>query len=87
MAFYIIDRYIPGGGVLLRRALFDSWAISYSVGFVSRRRPFSTEAQIGLSYAVEKGLFQLRIPTGGSSRKSRVFRLEELSRKSLTRVF
>ena len=34
-------------------------AISYAVGFVSRKRPFSTEAQIGLSYAVEKGLYRL----------------------------
>ena len=68
-------------------------AISYAVGFVSRKRPFSTEAQIGLSYEVEKGLFRpnffrLRIPTGGSSRKTRIFRLEEkLSRKSFTCVF
>ena len=54
------------------------------------------EAQIGFSYAVEKGLFRLdffrlRIPTGGSSRKARLFRLdppvEKLSRKSFTRVF
>ena len=71
-------------------------AISYAVGFVRRKRPFSTEAQIGLSYAVEKGLFRLdffrpRIPTGGSSRKTRLFRLdppvEKLSRKSFTRDF
>ena len=46
-------------------------AISYTVGFVSRRRPFSTEAQIGLSYTVEKGLFRpnffrLSFPTGAS---------------------
>ena len=34
-------------------------AISYAVGFVGRKRPFSTEAQIGLSYAVEKGIFRL----------------------------
>ena len=51
-----------------------SKAISYTVRFVSRKRPFSTEAQIELSYTVEKGLFRLnffrrRIPTGGSSRK------------------
>ena len=54
------------------------------------------EAEIGLSYAVEKGLlrlnfFLLRIPTGGSSRKTRLFRLdppvEKLSRKRFTRVF
>ena len=73
-----------------------SEAISYAVGFFSRKRPFSTEAQIGLAYAVDKGLFRLnffllRIPTGGSSRKSRLFRLdppvEKLSRKSFTRVF
>ena len=71
-------------------------AIAYAVGFVSRKRPFSTEAQIGLAYAVEKGLFRLnffrlRIPTGGSSRRNRLFRLdppvEKLSRKSFTRVF
>ena len=42
---------------------------------------FSTEAQVELSYAVEKGLyllnfFRLRIPTGGSSRKTRLFRLD-----------
>ena len=56
---------------------FDTYfqAISYAVGFVSRKRPFSTEAQIGRSYAVENGLFRLnffglRIPTGGSSRKT-----------------
>ena len=72
-------------------------AIYHAVGFVSRKRPFSTEAQIGLSYAAEKGLFlrlnvfRLRIPTGGSSRKTRFFRLdspvEKLSRTSVTRVF
>ena len=71
-------------------------AISYTVGFVSRKWPFSTEAQIELSYTVEKGLFRLnsfrlRIPIGGSSRKTRLFRLdppvEKLSRKSFTRVF
>ena len=49
-------------------------AISYKVGFVSRKRPFPTEAQIGLSYTVEKELlrpnfFRLSFPTGGSSRK------------------
>ena len=33
-------------------------AISYTVGFVSRKRPFSTdEAQSKLSYTVERGLF------------------------------
>ena len=57
---------------------------------------FSTEALLGLSYAVEKGLFRLnffrlRIPTGGSSRKTRLFQLdlsvEKLSRKSFTHVF
>ena len=56
----------------------------------------STKAQIGLSYAFEKELFRLnfsrlRIPTGGSNRKTRLFRLgppvEKLSRKSVTRVF
>ena len=50
-------------------------ATSYTVEFVSRKRPFSTDAQIELSYTVEKGLFllnffRLRIPTGGSSRKT-----------------
>ena len=50
-------------------------AISYTVEFVSRERPFSTEAQIELSYTVGTGLFRLnffrlRIPTGGSSRKT-----------------
>ena len=57
---------------------------------------FRLKPKIGLSYAVEKGLFRLnffrlRIPTGGSSRKTRLFRLgssvEKLSRKSVTRVF
>ena len=56
-------------------------AISHTAGFVSRKRPFSTEAQIGLSYTVEKvffllDFFRLRIPTGGSSRKNRFFRLD-----------
>ena len=55
-------------------------AISYAVGVVSRKRPFPTEAQIGLSYAIEQGLFRLnffrlRISTGGSSRKTRLSRL------------
>ena len=51
-------------------------AISYTVGFASRKRPFSTEA-VGLSYTVEKELFQLNSTfldlisrLGGSSRKS-----------------
>ena len=57
---------------------------------------FSTEAQIGLSDTVEKGLFRLNFfrlsfPTGESSRKSQLFRLdpaaEKLSRKSFTLVF
>ena len=70
--------------------------ISYTVGFVSRKRPFSTEAQIGLSYTVEKGLFRLNFfrlsfPTGGSSRKTRLFRLdlsvEKLGQKSFTPAF
>ena len=77
----------------------EEWfkAISYTaVGFASRKRPFSTEAQIGLSYTVEKGLsrlnfFRLSFPTGGSGRKTRLFRLdlsvEKLSRKSFTPVF
>ena len=50
-------------------------AISYTVGFVSRKRPFSADAQIGLSYTVQKGLFRLNFfcvssPIGGSSRKT-----------------
>ena len=73
----------------------NCWTISYTIGFVSRKRPFSTEAQIGLSYTIEKwpfrlNLFGLRILTGGSSRKSRVIRLdppaEKLSRERFTRV-
>ena len=55
-------------------------AISYAVGFVSRKRPSPAEARIGLSYAVEKGLFRLNF-----------FRLdppvEKLGRKSFTRDF
>ena len=72
---------------------FEGKAISYTVEFVSRKRPFLTEAQIGLSYTVEKRLFRLnfcrlRFPTGGSGRKTRFFRLDgQLSRKSFTRVF
>ena len=50
-------------------------ALSYTVGFVSRKRPFSTEAQVGVSYTVEKGLFRLNFfrlsfPIGGSSGKT-----------------
>ena len=76
--------------------MWELKAISYAVGFVSRKRHFPTEAQIGLSHEVEKRLFRLnffrlRISTGGSSRKTRLFRLdppvEKLSRKSFTRVF
>ena len=53
----------------------DGKSISYTVGFVSRKRPLSTEAQIGLSYTVEKGRFRLNFsrlsfPTDGSSRKT-----------------
>ena len=84
--------------VVLQRCnkVLSSQAISYTVGFVSQKPPFSTEAQIGLSSIVEKGLFRLnffllRIATGGSSRKSRVYRLdppvEKLGRNSFTRVF
>ena len=51
-----------------------SWVISYAVGFVSRKRPFSTEAQIGLSYS-QKVTFRLDLS------------VEKLSRKKLTRVF
>ena len=55
--------------------IFSRKAISYTVGFVSRKRPFSTEAQIELSYTVEKGLLRLNFfrpsfLTGGSSRKT-----------------
>ena len=54
---------------------FWAKAISYTVGFVSRKGPFSTETQIELSYTVEKGLFRLNFfrltfPTGGSSRET-----------------
>ena len=88
------DRICARNGRSLQ--IFHCQAISYAVEFVSRKRPFSTEAQIGLSHAVDKGLFRLnvfrlRIPTGGSSRKTRLFRLdppvEKLSQKSFTRVF
>ena len=44
---------------LLTVKLYHAKAISYTVGFVSRKRPFSTVAQIGLSYTVEKGHFRL----------------------------
>ena len=62
-------------------------------GFVTRKRPFSTEAQIHIfSYTVEKSLsrlnfFRLRFPTtGGSSRKtSELFRLD-LSKNSVEKV-
>ena len=61
--------------ILRRMGKLELKAISYTVGFVSRKRPFLTEAQIELSYTVEKGLFRLnffrlRILTGGSSRKT-----------------
>ena len=52
-----------------------------TVGFVSRKRPFSTEAPIGLSYTVEKELFRLNFfrlsfPTGGSKNSvAKVFAL------------
>ena len=51
-------------------------AIYYTVGFVSRKRPYLTGAQIGPSYTVEKGLFRLIFfrlssPTGSASRKTR----------------
>ena len=71
-------------------------ANSYTVGFVSRKRPFSTEAQIGLSHTVEKGpfrlnFFRLSFLTRGSSRKTQVFRLdlsvEKPSRISFMPVF
>ena len=94
---WTISRFVETGPKNIgTNAVLSAEAISYAVGFVSRKRPFSTVAQIGLSYAVEKGLFRLnffrlRIPTGGSSRKTRLFRLdppdEKLSRKSLTRGF
>ena len=52
--------------------------------FSSRKRPFSTQAQIELSYTVEKGLFLLNF-------FDQEFRLadpvENLSRKSFTPVF
>ena len=83
-------------GVVTRPSCLAPKAISYAVGFVSRKRPFSTEAQIGLFLTqCGKGLFRLnffrlRTPTGGSSRKTRLFPLDpvqKLSRKSFTRVF
>ena len=70
---------------------FGFKAISFTVGFVGQKRPFSTEAQIELSYTVEKRLFRLnffrlRIPTGGSSGKTRIFRVDppvkKLSRRT-----
>ena len=60
---------------------------------VRRKRPFSTEAQIiGLSYTVEKGFFRLnffglKIPIGGSSRKTRVFRLDPPVEKTQSKKF
>ena len=81
---------------VIRPPAFRRQVISYTVGFVSRKRPFSNEAQIGRSYTVDKRLFRLkffrlRIPTGGSSRKTRPFRLdlpvEKLSRISLHLFF
>ena len=71
-------------------------AVYYTVGFASRKRLFSTEAQIWLSYKVENELFRLNFfrlssPTGGSSRKRQLFRLdppvEKLNRKGFTRFF
>ena len=58
-----------------KRKRYRHKACSYTVGFFSRKRPFSTEAQIGLSYTIEKGLlrlnfFRLSFPTWRSSRKS-----------------
>ena len=68
-----------------------SRAISFTVGFVTRKRPFSTEAQIGLSDTVEKGLFRLNFfrlsfPTGGSSRKLD-FSTGSVSRKTRSKQF
>ena len=57
---------------------------STAVGFVSRKRPFSTEAQIGLAdTAVEKDIFRLNFfrlsfPAGASSRKGQVLRLDAI---------
>ena len=61
--------FFPSFFLLLRPFL------TQAVGIVSRKRPFSTEAQIGLSYTVEKGLFRLNFfrlnfPTGSASRKT-----------------
>ena len=36
----------------------NSKATSYTVGFVSRKGPYSTEAQIGIFYAVQKWFFE-----------------------------
>ena len=50
-------------------------AISYTVGVVSRKRPFFTKAHIGLSYTVDKerfrlNVFRLRFSTGSASQKT-----------------
>ena len=61
---------------------WSSKAISYAVGFVSRKRKpksgFLTQSKKGFFDSRLK-FFRLRIPTGGS--------VEKLSRKSFTRVF
>ena len=44
------------------------------------------EAHTGLSYAVENLLFRLRIPTGGSSRKTRLFDWILQSKNSVEKV-
>ena len=71
-------------------------AISHTVRYVSQKRAFSTEAQIGLSHRVEEGFFRLNlflltIPTGGSGRKTLLFLLnptvEKLSRNCFSRFF
>ena len=68
-------------------------AISYAVGFVSRKR-FSTEAQIGLSYTAEKGFFDStffdwEFRLADPVRKLDFFdwMVEKLSRKSFTPDF
>ena len=44
-------RNTPGKNTSKPKVIYK--AISYTVGFVSRKRPFSAEAQIGLSYTIE----------------------------------
>ena len=54
--------------------------------FVSRKRPFSTEAQIGLSYTVEKGLVRLNFSTEFSDQKLDFFYWICQSKNSVEKV-